>query len=477
MSARYGCVIRGGTLVTAADTVRADLAVQGERIAALGDDLDGKTIIDARGLLVLPGGIDPHVHLQMPTGTTTSSDTWQTGTIAAACGGTTTLIDFVEPIADETLAQALAARQAEAHGEVVIDYGLHMTLTNARPSTLAGVAGMVEAGITSFKTYTTYDGFKLADDEFLAVMQAVRDAGGMTITHCENDAIMAHLTAQHVAAGHTAPAYHPLSRPALAEAEAIQRVLTLAAITDVPAYIVHVSSAPGAAAVRAARVHRQAAYGETCPQYLLLDDALYSQPDFGGAKYICSPPLRTAADQAALWDALTDGSLQTVGTDHCPFNFVGQKDLGRGNFTAVPGGLPGVEARLALLYSTGVRTGRLSLNQWVAVCSTNAACLFGLYPRKGTLLPGADADLVLFDPNKSVTLTTDVLHENVDYTPYEGISLHGYPVLTMSRGTVLVKNGQFIGPHGHGRYIKRHSPVHMSTMQGGNSNHNKTELP
>lgn len=471
MTTVYDCVIKGGTLVTAADTARADVAIQGEHIAALGHNLSGKTVIDASGMLVLPGAVDPHVHLQMPTGATTSSDTWQTGTIAAACGGTTTIIDFVEPESGQPLSDALRTRRAEADGQVAIDYGLHMTLTNAHAATLADIPEIVDAGVSSFKTYTTYDGFKLTDDAFLAVMNAVHAAGGMVITHCENDAIIAYLTAKHHSAGNTAPHFHPLSRPAIAEAEAITRILALAQTVNVPLYIVHISTAQGAAALQEARQNGQPAYGETCPQYVLLDDRLYSKPGFEGAKYVCSPPLRTRSDQAALWDALAADTLQTVGTDHCPFNFVGQKDLGREDFTAIPGGLPGIEGRLSLLYTAGVGTGRLSLNRWVAVCCTNPARIFGLYPRKGTLLPGADADIVVFDPAKQVTVNSKFPYENVDYSPYAGVLLHGYPVLTMSRGTVLFKNGQFIGPHGHGRYVKRLSPQNMQTMQGGVQGH------
>lgn len=463
----FDLVIQGGTLVTAADTVQADLAIQGEQIAAVGQGLSGRETIDARGRLVIPGAVDPHVHLQMPTAVTISSDDWETGTVAAACGGTTTVIDFVEPEPGQTLLEAFDARRAEAEGKAVIDYSLHMTLpTSHVPAALSEVPAVVAAGLTSFKAYTTYGSFKLSDEQFLAAMTAVRAAGGIIIVHCENDAIVQRCTQELLAAARTGPDAHPLSRPAVAEGEAVARVLALAEVTEAPVYIVHISTARGAQAVACARARGQAAYGETCPQYLFLTDAEYSRgrpgerpnPDpFEGAKFVCQPPLRTAADQAALWQALAAGDLQAVGTDHCPFNYVGQKDLGRDKFTRIPGGLPGIEARLALIYS-GMTSYelRFTLNRWVEVCCTNPAKLFGLYPRKGSLMPGADADVVIFDPDREVTLTQAFLHENVDYTPYEGLRLRGWPVVTISRGQVLVRDGEFVGRRGQGRFLKRH---------------------
>lgn len=458
----YDLVIQGGTLVTATDMFLADVGISEGKIAAIGRNLGGAHLLDARGKLVIPGGVDPHVHLQMPTGVTVSSDNWQTGTVAAAHGGTTTVIDFVEPEPGETLLEAFERRRAEAdglgqdHGGAVIDYGLHMTLGQPALDRLDEVPDCVAAGMTSFKTYTTYEGMKLTDAEFLRVMETVRDAGGLVITHCENDAIIAHLTRWLVADDHTAPRFHPVSRPALTEIEAIQRVLALAAVAGVPVYIVHVSTGGGAAALARARATGQPVWGETCPQYLLLDDERYAEPGFAGAKYVCSPPLRAPADQGVLWDALRVGTLQAVGTDHCPFHFAGQKDLGLDDFTAIPGGMPGIEARLALLYTFGVRAGRLTPGQWVAACCTCPAQIFGLYPRKGSLVPGADADIVIFDPARAVTLTQELLHENVDYTPYEGLNVTGWPETTISRGEIIVHQGAFMGRPGRGRYLERH---------------------
>ncbi len=453
----YDLVIRGGTLVTAAETIQADLAINGEQIAAIGRDLLGERLLDARGKLVIPGGVDPHVHLQMPQGATVSSDNWETGTIAAAHGGTTTVIDFVEPEPGETLIAAYEKRRAEAdgtnqpHNGAVIDYGLHMTLSQPALDHLDEVPDCVAAGMTSFKTYTTYEGMKLTDAEMLRAMAAVRDARGLMLTHCENDAIIQSATQHCRATGPASATSHPRSRPDIAEREAIQRQLTLANHCGVPLYIVHVSTSIGAEIIATQRLHTNLVYAETCPQYVWLDDTRFDAPDFESAKFICSPPLRGRDIQRNLLHALLAGNLQTIGTDHCPFNFVGQKDLGRDDFTRIPGGLPGVEARLALMHH--LLSG--ALNRWVEVCCTNPAKIFGLYPRKGTLMPGADADIVIFDPAREVTITHDLLHENVDYTPYEGITVHGWPETTLSRGAIIVQHGEFMGAPGRGCYLKR----------------------
>jgi dihydropyrimidinase len=451
----FDLVIRGGTLVTAAETLRADLGIAGGRIAALGQALRGVEVIDASGLLVLPGAVDPHVHLQMDAGATVSSDSWETGTVAAACGGTTTVIDFIEPERGGPLLPSLAARRAEADGHAVIDYGLHMTLRSGDTPVLADVPAVIEAGCPSFKTYLTYEGFRLDDDAFLAALEAVGGAGGLVLVHAENHAAIERLRARFIAEGKTEPRWHPRSRPVATEAEAIERALALAEIAECPLYVVHISTARGAAAVERARARGQIAFGETCPQYLLLDDSAFDAPGFEGARFVCSPPLRPADNPPELWRTLASGALSTAGTDHCPFFFETQKTLGRAAFTHIPNGLPGIEARLALLHTFGVGAGRLSLNRWVEVCCTAPAQIFGLYPRKGALLPGADADVVLFDPHKVVTLAHALLHENVDYTPYEGFTLRGYPVLTIARGEVIVREGEYIGAKGRGQFLHR----------------------
>lgn len=474
----FDTVIRGGTLITPAGPVNADLGIAGESIAAIGPHLEGTQIIDAAGKLVLPGAVDPHVHLQMPAGAVTSSDDWRTGTIAAACGGTTTVIDFVEPETGASvpeygsgggaplspahasaLRDALATRRAEAEGRAVIDFGLHMTLLDASPATLAEIPAVVEAGCLSFKTYLTYTGFKLEDDAFLAALEAVGRAGGIALVHAENDAAIRYLQRKLLAEGRVEPRYHPRARPAGTEAEAVERALALAEIAGCPLYVVHLSTGRGAAAVARARGRGQMAYGETCPQYLLLTDAEYDRPGFEGAKFVCSPPLRKPEDRAALWRGLAAGEIQTVGTDHCPFFFSGQKDLGTPDappaFNRIPGGMPGIESRLALLYTYGVGAGRLSLERWVEVCCTAPARILGLYPRKGALIPGADADVVLFDPDRAVILSRSVLHENCDYTPFDGCQLKGYPALTMLRGRVIAREGEFVGRPGGGRFLAR----------------------
>ncbi len=460
----YDTVIRNGTVVTRIGLVQTDLGIMGEQIATIDRGLDGAQVIDAAGKLVIPGGIDPHVHLQMPAGPVTSSDDWRTGTVAAACGGTTTVIDFVEP-EKGSLIQGLADRRAEAEGAksgnggAVVDFGLHMTIMDVQPTTLAEIPFVVRSGCTSFKTYLTYEGFKLDDGELLAAYEAVAEAGGLALVHAENDGIVNRLKARFLREGHFEPRWHPRSRPGPAEAEAVVRALAVAEVAGCPLYVVHVSTARGADAVAHARGRGQHAYGETCPQYLLLTEAEYERPGFEGAKFVCSPPLRPESDREGLWARMVAGDLSTVGTDHCPFFYRGQKDLGRPDgqhppFSRIPGGMPGVESRLALLYSFGVGQGWLSVEQWVELCCTAPARIFGLAGRKGELVEGADADVVIFDPERSVTLSPAVLHENCDYTPYEGFRLKGYPVLTMLRGRVIVRDGNFVG-EGAGRYLVR----------------------
>jgi dihydropyrimidinase len=455
----FDLVVRNGLLVTAGDTFQADIGISAGVITALGQNLSGDELLDASGKLVLPGAVDPHVHLEMPAGPVTSSDNWETGTIAAACGGVTTVLDFIETETDQTLVQAYETRRAQAESQAVIDFGLHMTLSHADRETLAQIPGVVAAGMPSFKTYTTYEGLRLSDEGLLAAMLAVKAAGGMVMVHAENHAIIEHKKQELISAGQLSPHYHPLSRPASAEAEAIQRVLAFAETSGALIYIVHVSTARGAQEIAGARKRGQAVIGETCPQYLVLTDAEYDRPGFEGAKFVCSPPLRKAADNTALWNALGQGDLQTVGTDHCPFMYRGQKDLGSDQFTKIPNGIPGIETRLALLYSFGVSAGRISLNQWVQLCCTTPARVFGLYPQKGTLAIGSDADLVIFDPNKKATLSHAMLHEHVDYTPYEGMEVRGYPVITISHGKILVRDGNFVGPKGQGRFLIGKSPA------------------
>jgi dihydropyrimidinase len=453
IASEFDLVIRGGTLVTASGVFQADLGVRAGRIAAWGTGFDGRRVLDADGLLVLPGAVDPHVHLAMPAGATRSSDDWASGTLAAAFGGTTTVLDFIEPEPGDSLAAAKQARLEEASQGACIDFGLHMTLSRADPETLADVPAMVGAGCPSFKAYTTYEGFRLDDAEMLRVMQAVSDAGGLLMVHCENDAIIQSAREELIHAGQSGPSAHPRSRPALAESDAVEHVIRLADAAACPLYVVHISTREGALAVRAAKQRGQPVTGETCPQYILLDEGAYASPGFEAAKFVCSPPLRAEEHLAALWKSVTDGTIDTLGTDHCPFNFDGQKDLGATDFRLIPNGLPGIELRLSLAYTNGVQGGRIGLSDWVRLCSTAPAQVFGLYPRKGSLAPGADADIVLFDPSRKMDITHSNLHERVDYTPYEGMALSGFPRTVLRRGDVIVDQGRFTGASGSGVFL------------------------
>lgn len=448
----FDLVIKNGTLVTAGGSYRADVGINGERIAAVGEQLPGRRELEAAGKLVTPGAIDVHVHLQMPIGEFVSADDFFTGTRAAALGGTTTVIDFVEAKPDESLLDALAARRAEADGRVVIDYGLHMTIGPPDIAKLAEVPAVAEAGCASFKLYMAY-GLRLDDGQLLQAFEAVRDAGALPIVHAENWDVICTLIARNLAAGRTEPRWHPRSRPAPMEGEAAGRAIDLAALAGTPLYIFHVSCAPVVERIAAARRRGLPIYGETCPQYLLLTDALYDRPGVEGALPVCAPPLRTGADQAHLWQALARDSLQVVSTDHCPFTRA-DKASGLRDFSRIPGGVPSIEGRFSLLYACGVRAGHLSPERWVDLCCTTPARIFGL-ERKGVIAAGYDADLVIFDPDRAVRLSTETLHENVDWTPYDGLEVTGWPAATISRGQVIAENGAFHGQAGRGRFLKR----------------------
>jgi len=450
----FDLVITNGTLVTAEATTRADLGISNGQIAAIGGELAGRKTIDATGMLVIPGAIDEHVHLQMPVGEFASSDDFYSGTVAAACGGTTTILDFVEPEPAQPLLNALADRRAEADGKVVIDYGLHMTLSRADDETLAQVLDSIQAGASSFKLYMAYEGLRLDDGGLLRALAALREQGGRPLVHAENHHAIAYLTALALAEGRTGPENHPLTRPDHMEAEAIHRLLALAHVTGTPVILAHLSCALGLEAVRAARARGQKVWIETCPQYLLLDEQETRRPDFEGAKFVMAPPPRTERDRAALWAGLASGEVDTVATDHCPFFFKSQKIRGRDDFSRIPGGAPGIETRLSLLYTHGVRAGRLSLERWVEVCCTAPARRFGLAPCKGTLAVGADADVVIFDPERPVILSAEHLHQNVDYCPYEGWEVQGYPATVLSRGEAIVRDGTFTGKPGRGRFLR-----------------------
>jgi dihydropyrimidinase len=446
-------VIANGTVVTAETTMRADVGIIGGQITAIGVGIVGQEIIDATGMLVLPGAVDEHVHLQMPVGEFTSSDDFYTGTVAAACGGTTAMVDFVEPGPGQSLVGALSDRRSQAEDKAVVDYGFHMTLSSADAEVLAQVPASIAAGAASFKLYMAYAGLRLDDGGLLRALAALQTHGGRALVHAENHHAIAYLTAQALAQGRTGPENHPLTRPAVMEAEAIQRLLALAHVTGTPLVLAHLSCALGLEAVRAARARDQTVWVETCPQYLLLDEKEYRRPGFEGAKFVMAPPPRTRSDRAALWAGLSAGEVDTVATDHCPFFYQTQKTRGRNDFSRIPGGAPGIETRLVLLYTHGVRTGRLTIERWVEVCCTEPARRFGLTPRKGVLAVGADADIVVFDPERQVVLSVEALHQNVDYCPYEGWVVQGYPVTVLSRGEVIVRDGDFVGAGGRGQFF------------------------
>lgn len=451
--------IRGGTIVTASDTFQADVLIEGETIQAIGNGLDAQDaeVIDASGLYVFPGGIDPHTHLDMPFGGTVSSDNFETGTRAAAFGGTTTIIDFCITEKGKPLREAIATWHEKARGKALIDYGFHLMVGEANDAVLEELEAVVRTeGITSLKVFMAYKNVLQADDETLfKTLIRAKELGALVQVHAENGDVIDYLTRQALANGQTDPIYHALTRPPEAEGEATGRAAALTALAGSQLYVVHVTCAEAVRRIAEAREKGWDVYGETCPQYLTLDISALEKPDFEGAKYVWSPPLREAWNQKVLWDALKSGILQTVGSDHCPFFFAGQKELGKGDFTKIPNGGPIIEDRFGLLYSEGVAKGRISLNRFVDVVSTKAAKLFGLYPHKGTIAVGADADLVLFDPAAQRTISAKTHHMNVDYNPFEGIKLQGEVVSVLSRGAFVIRDKQDVGQPGSGKFLYR----------------------
>ncbi len=462
-------LLRGGILVTASEKWRADLLIEGEQIATLGRDLvvPDAQVVDVTGKFVLPGGVDPHVHLDLPMFGTVSSDDHYTGTKAAAFGGTTTVLDFV-PLDHPTLAASVRAWQAKADPKVAVDYGLHMNITRWDEDIWAEMAQLPTWGITSIKVFMAYNGrLRLQDGEIFQVLRRARELGLLTMLHAENGDVIEVLVNEALAQGHREPIWHARTRPAWGAVEAALRGAALAQQADAPLYIVHMNTAGEVDVLHYARQKGLPVMGETCPQYLFFTEEHLARPD--GAKWICSPPMRTAADNAGLWRGLEQGVLQTVGTDHCPFFYDGTrpieyegkkvaipgKELGREDFTKIPNGVPGVGDRLPVLWTHGVVTGRLTPQQFVALTSTNPAKIFGLYPRKGSLAPGADADLVVWDPLLKVTYGVQMAQHRTDYNLYEGWELTGFPVQVYLRGRRIVDHGQWHGQAGQGRYLRR----------------------
>ncbi len=461
-------LIKNGTLVTASDTFKADILIEDERITRLGADLEAGSakVVDATGKLILPGGIDPHVHLGLPMFGTVSSDDHYTGHKAAAFGGTTTAMDFVV-LEDKGFKYSVDVWMEKAQ-KAAIDYSFHMNLTRFDDKIAKEIPSLVEMGITTLKVFTAYNGrLRLDDGGIFKALRIAKDNGMLVMAHCENGDVIETLIPEALAAGHTTPEYHALTRPAWGAVEATLRMAAMAEQADAPVYIVHMNVGGEVDMLKYARERGVPVMGETCPPYLFFSVDDLRRPD--GAKWICSPPMRSKQDNARIWEGLSEGILQTIGTDHCPFFYDGTrpivyegsevaipgKELGRDDFTKIPNGLPGIQDRMPILWTYGVRTGKISANQFVAYTSTNPAKIFGLYPRKGALVPGADADVVIWDPEKKVKYGVAMSHQRTDYNLYEGWELTGYPEKVFLRGKLIVDGDQWLGQRGDGRFLKR----------------------
>lgn len=451
-------LIRNGTVINAGGTLRADVLVEDERIVAVtapGVVDQADSFIEADDKYVLPGGIDAHTHMEMPFGGTFSADNFFTGTRAAAWGGTTTIIDFAVQAKGTSLLSTLDKWHEKADGHCAIDYGFHMIISDVNDQSLKEMESCIDAGVNSFKMFMAYPGvFYATDGEILRAMRKANDTGATIMMHAENGIAIDELVAIALAEGRTDPVQHGLTRPPELEGEATSRAIQLAKVTGAPLYIVHLSASQALAAVAAARNEGQNVFAETCPQYLYLSIEDLAKPDFEGSKYVASPPLRPKEHQADLWRGLRTNDLSVVSTDHCPFCFKDQKEMGRGDFSKIPNGIPGVEHRMDLLHQ-GVVAGELTLQRWVEVASATPARMFGLYPRKGVIAPGADADIVVYDPSVQQTLGVATHHMAVDYSAYEGMSITGGVSTVLSRGSVVIADGAFHGREGHGRFLSR----------------------
>lgn len=452
-------IIRNGTIVTAADTYFGDIMIADGIIVMIGTDLevDGAEIVDASGCYVFPGGIDPHTHLDMPFGGTVTKDDFESGTIAAAFGGTTTIIDFCLTSKGAPLAKAVEAWHDKSKTRAVIDYGFHLMVSEVTDDVLQELPLIIEnEGITSLKVFMAYKNVLQADDGTLfKTLLMAKEQGALVMVHAENGDVIDYLVRKALEDGHTEPIYHALTRPSVLEGEATGRAADLTELADSQLYVVHVTCAEAVKKIAQARNKGLRVYGETCPQYLMLDQTYLEKPDFEGAKYVWSPPLREKWNQQVLWDSLCNGQLQTVGSDQCSFDFKGQKELGLSDFSKIPNGGPMIEDRFSILYSEGVHKGKLSLNKFVDIISTASAKLFGLFPRKGTIAIGSDADIVIFDPTIERTISASTHHMKVDYNAFEGMQIVGEPITVLSRGEFVIRDRAFVGKPGNGQYLHR----------------------
>jgi dihydropyrimidinase len=451
-------VIRNGRIVTAVDDYHADLLIEDGKVSMIAKtiDFEADRVIDAKGRLVIPGGIDPHTHMDLPFGGTISSDDFNTGTVGAAHGGTTTIIDFAVQYKGQSLNQAIDVWHAKAEGKASIDYGFHLICTDLPDERLPEIRSMIDQGVSSFKLFMAYPGVFLVDDATIfKAMGMAGENGGLICMHAENGVVIDTIVKRALAEGKTAPKYHALMRPTKAEAEGVHRAIALADMANTSVYIVHLSSSDALDEVTRARDNGIPVFAETCPQYLFLDSSVYEKPNFEGAKWVMTPPIREKWNQDKLWRGLKFNDLQVISTDHCPFCFKEQKELGRNDFTKIPNGGPGVEERMSLIFNGGVAQGRISLNRFVELTSTAAAKIFGLFPRKGTIAVGSDADIVIFDPDEERTISAATHHMNVDFSCYEGVTVRGVTKTVLSRGEVIIEEGQYVGRKGHGTFLKR----------------------
>lgn len=454
-------LIKNGRVITAVDDYMGDVFIENETVSVIGHSLnmDADEIIDASGKYLFPGGLDPHTHLDMPFGGTVSADDFETGTRAAAHGGTTTLIDFAIQTKGHSTLEALDTWHAKADGKTAIDYGFHMIVTDLEDNRLHELKRLCDEGVTSYKLFMAYPGVLYVDDG--TIFRAMRQAGEngtVVCMHAENGIVIDEIVKLALARGNTAPKYHAITRPTRMEAEGVHRAIAIAEVAHVPVYIVHLSSSDALQEVMLARDRGVHAFAETCPQYLFLDQSYYQQEDFEGAKYVMTPALREKWNQEELWKGLKFGDLQSISTDHCPFCFKEQKELGRNDFSKIPNGAPGIENRMSLVFHGGVNAGRISLNKFVELTSTAAAKTFGLFPKKGTIAIGSDGDIVIFDPHREEIISINnacTHHMNVDYNAYEGFEIKGFTETVISRGKIIIKDCEYVGKKGDGQFLKR----------------------